>query len=546
MVRSKGLTGLPSLAYKGVEAPTPPNLTIATRVPTASDNENYRIGDLWLNYTPGFPNVGTFSDIFMLIGLERGVARWVNVAPSGVGNILFGEGDVGGPVAPDAAGILFFPGGANMNTEGIPASNQIFIHLNDVIRWPATNAAGTTGAIYLNGTSGGGGTLFMHAFLDNTFLGLDAGNLTMTGTENVAIGDGAGNSFTGALRNVLVGHDAGTFITGGDDNTGVGHLALGSMTTGSGNIAIGRSALLLSSDGFSNVAIGNSALSSTPGAPGAENVAIGTSALADLTDGDNNAAVGTSSLQQITTGSSNIALGSFAGLNLTGSDSNNIMLVDGGTAGDNDTIRIGTQGSHTRAFCAGITGVTVPGTEQNVVIDSVTGQLGVQAIAGANSFFAYLDGDLTAVTGDGTVVAPVILDNELFDTDNIYDTTTGIFTAPIDGIYNFSVVIRFGDLEDLHTSGNVNLFVSSVPNLIDCGTDNPGVRRTITAAGRPDLASYAFSITILLNAADTVHLNVGIGGVSAPKTASILGRPTSGGTGREFFTWWSGHLVVAV
>jgi hypothetical protein len=73
------------------------------------------------------------------------------------------------------------------------------------------------------------------------------------------------------------------------------------------------------------------------------------------------------------TGSNNIALGNSAGHNLSGS--NNIDIGNQGVVGESGTIRIGTQGTQTKAFIAGIHGVPVTGVAVKV---SATGQLGIQ------------------------------------------------------------------------------------------------------------------------------------------------------------------------
>ena len=72
-------------------------------------------------------------------------------------------------------------------------------------------------------------------------------------------------------------------------------------------------------------------------------------------------------------GSSNIAVGSNAGLNLTTGNSN-IDIGNQGVAGESAKIRIGTQGSQTKAFIAGIHGVPVTGVAVKV---TAAGQLGV-------------------------------------------------------------------------------------------------------------------------------------------------------------------------
>ena len=72
-------------------------------------------------------------------------------------------------------------------------------------------------------------------------------------------------------------------------------------------------------------------------------------------------ASGNSALFNNTTGNTNIALGFQAGINLT-TGSNNIYIGNaGGNGGESNRIRIGTVGTQTATFIAGISGVTVPG-----------------------------------------------------------------------------------------------------------------------------------------------------------------------------------------
>ena len=74
-----------------------------------------------------------------------------------------------------------------------------------------------------------------------------------------------------------------------------------------------------------------------------------------------------------TTGSGNIALGFGAGFNCT-IGSSNIDIGNFGVAGEAAKIRIGTVGTQTATFIAGIHGVAVTGT---AVVVSSSGQLGV-------------------------------------------------------------------------------------------------------------------------------------------------------------------------
>jgi trimeric autotransporter adhesin len=84
--------------------------------------------------------------------------------------------------------------------------------------------------------------------------------------------------------------------------------------------------------------------------------------------------MGVKALFSNTTGSNNIALGQLAGYYLT-TGSNNIQIGHKGKAADNAIIRIGTPGTQTVTYVAGVSGVNVTGGAQVVVNSS--GQLGV-------------------------------------------------------------------------------------------------------------------------------------------------------------------------
>src|SRR2546421_582573 len=158
-------------------------------------------------------------------------------------------------------------------------------------------------------------------------------------------------------------------------NTAEGDFALNSRTTGSSNTANGNHALFSLTTGTNNTATGANALFSltTSSNLGEGNTAIGANALQNNTDTDFNTACGFAALQNNTTGFSNIALGATAGQNLT-TGSDNIDIGNAGVAGESDTIRFGTAGTHANTFIAGISGVTVAGGV-GVIIDS-SGHLG--------------------------------------------------------------------------------------------------------------------------------------------------------------------------
>ena len=122
--------------------------------------------------------------------------------------------------------------------------------------------------------------------------------------------------------------------------------------------------------GGSNTATGLQALDSNT--TGGNNTANGENALFFNTTGSNNTAEGFQALLN-NRGSSNIAVGSNAGLNLTTGNSN-IDIGNQGVAGEAAKIRIGTVGTQTKTFIAGIHGTTASGGV--AVFVNSAGQLG--------------------------------------------------------------------------------------------------------------------------------------------------------------------------
>src|SRR5207248_8292702 len=115
---------------------------------------------------------------------------------------------------------------------------------------------------------------------------------------------------------------------------------------------IGRNALVGNTTGNNNTATGSFALRNS----------IGTK----------NTAVGEAALLFNSTGDLNIALGDRAGQNLT-TGNNNIDTGNAGVAGESGAIRIGTSGTQTKTFVAGINGAAVTGAAVKV---NAAGQLG--------------------------------------------------------------------------------------------------------------------------------------------------------------------------
>lgn len=214
----------------------------------------------------------------------------------------------------------------------------------------------------------------------NTGMGFEALIDTSSGSSNTAIGyEAMAGNFTGS-GNTATGSEALATNTTGVDNTASGVDALLSNTTGAYNTALGASALINNVNGSFNVASGKNAMSENTS--GSDNTAIGQGALQVSTTGGNNTAVGFVALQNNAAGNNNIGVGYQAGLNVSGG-SNNIEIGNkgeaaDGVAADSGVIRIGTAGTQTRTFIAGIEESKVTGKE---VFVTTGGQLGVKASA---------------------------------------------------------------------------------------------------------------------------------------------------------------------
>ncbi len=211
----------------------------------------------------------------------------------------------------------------------------------------------------------------------NTAIGFVSGRSTTTGSFNTAIGAGTllantadQNTATGAgtllsntvgLQNTANGAFALFSNTTGGDNTAVGVSALFS-TNADGNTATGYGALYNNTTGVQNTAFGLNALASntTAGSNGSgANTGVGAFALFVNATGGANTAIGYAALGS-STGGNNIALGDIAGFDLT-TGNDNIDIGNRGAAAEDSTIRIGTLGTQTAAYIAGISGQTASG-----------------------------------------------------------------------------------------------------------------------------------------------------------------------------------------
>jgi hypothetical protein len=172
-----------------------------------------------------------------------------------------------------------------------------------------------------------------------------------------------------------------------------------------------------------------------------------------------------------------------------------------------NNINIGTDAAAKTITVGNITGATAvnltTGTA-DITIASATGTLATISDTGEtiwplqSAFSASVSSTQSNVTGDGTVYT-IICDSEDLDRNGDYNNGTGVFTAPVTGLYNFSLQI----MTLSHDS------TTSTCELVTTGrTVYFGRTRPDTVAAASAYITYVLSVNIYLTAADTAYLRV--------------------------------------
>lgn len=315
-----------------------------------------------------------------------------------------------------------------------------------------------------------------------------------------------------ASSNTIIGGSAGNTSISGSGNTGFGFNCIPVATTGSVNTCAGFQCLkVLDTGNF--------------------NSAYGAQSGYQLISGSNNSYFGYKS-GFTSDGSDNISIGYQSSIGYSSTESSNIIIGNSGTNGDNNTIRIGTDGSgagqQNLCYVAGIIGNTLTSPDF-VGIDSATGQLGVIPGPSAKaSFYAYLSSTASNVTGDGTVYT-VICDTVLVNQTSSYNNATGIFTAPVDGLYTFSANVALTGIGVAHTNGTIIFLING--NSVYTAINNPAL---INSGGV--LAFNATTGPYPMTAGQTAQFNAAITG--STKTVNVFGLSAP-----NIFTWFGGYQI---
>lgn len=389
-------------------------------------------GQLIIGSTAGAPAAATLTAGTGISITNASNSITIAVSGSTVGETI--TGDTGGALSPTAG---------NWNIKANPTSGS------------SVSFSGSGSTLTLNVTDAS----------NNTFIGLQAGNATLTASACTGIG-----------------FDALNDLTTGNSNTGVGYQAINNVTTGIQNTAIG-------------IATGGG----------------------------------------ITTGSYNIFVGDSAGGNLSTSESSNILIGSAGTAADNNTIRIGQQGSGTsqqnKCFIAGIAGVSVANNSV-AMINSSTGQLGNLLMGNST---------VLATNSSGTIAGRSFsVVNQVFTANGTYTPTTGMLYCQIICVGGGGAGGGAPTTTGVQFSGGGGGGAGEyAQGIFSAATIGASKSVTIGAAGTGNSGATGGNGGNTSVGSTIISANGGSGGVTTAASAAgntIAGAGGTGGTGGDFRT----------
>lgn len=147
--------------------------------------------------------------------------------------------------------------------------------------------------------------------------------------------------------------------------------------------------------------------------------------------------------------------------------------------------------------------------------------------AGQTAFLAFVSAEIANVTGDGTVYT-VIFDDEEFDNGGDFDPTTGLFTAPVNGIYQFNSIVTIKGITSNHVDAYMRIFAGAEWY----GGTELHPYTCVRANGR---LSFSASTLVKLTAAQTAEVRIYVN--ATDKTIDVIGSAT------HKYSVFSGFLV---
>ena len=432
------MQGKSGLAYTGVNALQPPDVSYSDRAPTTNDYIGYGLMHLW-HVVTGSPHT---YQLWYLADKSAGIATWLQLYPNtagGGGNLRSEDLLISIPTLLGYINVYGTEGedwdaaspNQNITTYRIDA-NTLGVGLTKTISQPNTNITATQGMYKL------GGSDFMHNY----------------GTNNTALGHGTLNL---------------TLQPAAQDNTAIGHGALNSVDLSFGCTACGSGALTSLEDG-----------------------------------------------QYVT------ALGFEAGKNLSGADSDCIMIASPGILGDLNCIRIGQggigAGQQDKLFIPAVwEGVAEPGVDTGLTIVNANGKMYVDVIDPNSVLMTDATGNPigvkgaagTVLTGHGIGLADPAPE---FLPITSPDLSVTIGVDPVTGSITLVAAPAGGGVSQFTTDDTLNVFPDPAHNINVFGR----VGDVISTTG-----AIANTITLQLNDGDNGYVLAG-NGVGTPSSYKQL------------------------
>ena len=224
----------------------------------------------------------------------------------------------------------------------------------------------------------------------------------------------------------------------------------------------------------------------------------------------------------------------FSGCFLQTLTANTTQLMDMGNAAGNFSVKGGSLGATSGSGLIRNINATA---EYDITTSNITAQSGYRSRtsgyvrADNGAFAAGLAGDIANVTGDGTnYVVNTLAWTEDYDLGSAFNAANGIYTAPLDGIYQFTGQLNLNTVAAAHN--DALLFLNVGGQLYSMAHFHAGNARI---AG--DELGITGTKTISVLAGQTAFLQIQVGG--STKTVGL----SSGSAGTAWRTRFEGRMI---